>query len=138
MYVSTVLAVNFDRWLKPCLRGHLGAIGGTERLVLPRLDGGARLAAGPVLLALVAVQPDHCLAKILGHGAENLRVLVMRDGLDNRGRALGRVAGLEDPGTDEHTVHTKLHHQRGVSRRCNTTGSKVDDRKAAHLLGLLD
>src|SRR5574341_532386 len=59
-------------------------------------------------------------------------------GLDNRRGAFGRITALEDTGTDEHTVHAELHHQRRIRRGGHAARGKVDDGQAAQFLGLLD
>ena len=54
------------------------------------------------------------------------------------GGTLGRVSGLEDAGTDEHTFGTQFHHERGIGRSGHATGGEVDDRQTTvvvHILG---
>src|SRR4051812_32088427 len=60
------------------------------------------------------VDADHRLAQAAGNLREHVGVVVERGRLDDRGRPLLRVAGLEDAGADEHTLGTELHHHRGV------------------------
>ena len=62
----------------------------------------------------------------------------MGGGLDDRLAALGRVAGLEDAGADEHAVHTQLHHQRRVRRSCQAACREIDHRQTPQFLGLFD
>src|SRR5487761_37812 len=54
-------------------------------------------AAGVVLLGrqVIQVDADHGLAQAPRHLGDHVRVVVEGGGLDDRGRALGRVAGLE-------------------------------------------
>mmetsp|Transcript_10164 Transcript_10164/g.61886 ORF Transcript_10164/g.61886 Transcript_10164/m.61886 type:complete len:323 (-) Transcript_10164:528-1496(-) len=60
----------------------------------------------------------------------------MCDSLYNRLGALGGVAGLEDSGTNEHTVDAQLHHQRCICGRRHTTCGKVHDGQASQHLRL--
>ena len=79
-----------------------------------------------VLGELVAVDADHGLAKIFGDGGQNLGVVEVGDGLDYKeasvicghreqkikltdgAGALGRIAGLENAGTDKDTIASQL------------------------------
>ena len=65
---------------------------------------------------------------------QNAGILIMGDGFDDRRRAPGRVAALENAGADEHAIHTELHHQRRVGRSGHAAGSKVDNRHASQFL----
>src|SRR5450759_3031731 len=84
------------------------------------------------------VDPDHGLAEVAGDPRDDVRVLEMRGRLDDRLGALGRIAGLEDAGADEHAVAAELHHERGVSRGRDAAGGEVDDRELPILGDPLD
>ena len=68
---------------------------------------------------VVNVDADHGLAQPAGHLGQHVRIVVERGGLDDGCRPRRGVAGLEDPGTDEHSVGTELHHHRRVRRSRN-------------------
>ena len=58
-------------------------------------------------------------------------VVVEGGGLHDGGGTLGRVAGLEDAGADEHAVGAELHHHRGVGRGGDAAGGEQHDRELA-------
>src|SRR5258708_21422572 len=78
----------------------------------------------------------HRLAQPGGHLGQLFRLVEVRGGRDDRLGTLQGVLGLEDAGTDEDAIHSKLHHQRRVRGRRDAPGGEVDDRKAAETLAL--
>src|SRR5947209_13759958 len=72
---------------------------------------------------------DHRLTEAGRHLGQDDRVVVVRDRLDDRGRALGRVTALEDAGADEDAVGAHLHHHRGVGRRRQPAGGEGHHRE---------
>eukprot|EP00982_Pelagococcus_subviridis_P001643 13097-Pelagococcus_subviridis.AAC.3 len=85
---------------------------------------------------LLAVDPHHRLAEPLGHLREDLRVVVVRHRLHDGARALRRLAGFEDAGSDEDAVHAQLHHERGVRGRRDAPRGEVHDGEAPERLRL--
>mmetsp|Transcript_83567 Transcript_83567/g.215226 ORF Transcript_83567/g.215226 Transcript_83567/m.215226 type:complete len:325 (+) Transcript_83567:498-1472(+) len=93
--------------------------------------------AAAVLGDHVHVDARHGLANVLGDLGEHLRVVVVRDGLDDRLGALLRAVRLEDAAADKDSINAELHAERRVGRSGNTAGREVDNREAALLLHLL-
>lgn len=87
---------------------------------------------------VAAVDTNHGFAETARDFRDNLRIVVVRDGLDDGARALGRIARLEDTRTHEDAIHTELHHQSGVGWSGDTTSGEVDDRQTTELSRLLD
>ena len=56
-----------------------------------------------------------------------MRVVIIRNRLDDGRRALLGVAGFEDARADEHALRAELHHQRRVCGRRDAAGGEVDD-----------
>ncbi len=66
------------------------------------------------------VDADHRLAQPARHLGQHIGIVVEGGGLHDRRRAGGRVTGLEDARTDEHTLGTELHHHRRIRRGGDT------------------
>ena len=79
------------------------------------------------------VDADHRLAQVARHARDDVGVLEVRGRLDDRLRALRRVAALEDAGADEHAVAAELHHERRVGRGRDAARREVHDRQLAVL-----
>mmetsp|Transcript_68940 Transcript_68940/g.202373 ORF Transcript_68940/g.202373 Transcript_68940/m.202373 type:complete len:248 (-) Transcript_68940:570-1313(-) len=86
----------------------------------------------------VHVDAGHGLPDVLGDLGQDLGVLVVRHGLDDRPGALRRLRGLEDAAADEDAVDAQLHAEGGVRGRGHATGGEVDHGKLAVLLDLLE
>src|SRR5579859_3442978 len=101
-----------------------------------------RLPAAPGVVLVrgqgVQVDADHGLAEAAGDLGHDVGVVVERGGLHDRGGALGRVAGLEDPGAHEHALRAELHHQRGVRGGRDAARGEQHDRKPPGLRDLGD
>ncbi len=65
--------------------------------------------------------------KILG---DDGRVVVEGRGLDDGGRALGGVTGLEDTRADEHALGAQLHHHGSIGGGGDATGREQHDGEA--------
>src|SRR3954470_72988 len=85
----------------------------------PRHHQYARLPAafGQLDVELVDLLAAHGVAQSAADLGDDLRIAVVRGGLDDGGGEAGGVGGLEDARTDEHRLRAQLHDQRCVSRR---------------------
>src|SRR5918995_4667853 len=81
---------------------------------LPAADGQALLGRD-----LSQRLPAHRLAEPGADLDEDLRVVVVRRRLDDRGRVALRVLALEDPRADEHRLRAELAHEGGICRGCD-------------------
>src|ERR687893_2819492 len=69
----------------------------------------------------------HRLAQALARLGDDLRIPEVGRGLHDSGRALLRVAALEDAAPDEDPVSPELHHQRRVGGRCDPARREEHD-----------
>ena len=82
---------------------------------------------------LANVETRHRFAQLFGRLEHGLSVGEMRGGFYDGASALRRIAGLENPGADEHRFGTKLPHQRGVGRGGDASRRKIRHRQFAEL-----
>src|SRR5438477_11050056 len=71
----------------------------------------------------------HCVAEPARDAPEDLGVVEVRGRLDDRLRAVARIARLEDSGADEDAVGAKLHAERSVCGRRDPTRCERHDRQ---------
>src|SRR5919201_5269328 len=91
-----------------------------------------------LLAELLDVDPLHRLAETVRDLGEDVGVVEVRGGLDDRAGSGRGVLGFEDPRAHEDAVHTELHHQRRVGRGGQPAGGEVHDGKLARCGDLAD
>src|SRR5262249_8428918 len=72
---------------------------------------------------------SHCLTEAATDLSQHLRVVVVYDRLDDGIGSLLWGRGFEYSTANKHTINPQLHHERCISRRCNTTSGKVHYRQ---------
>jgi hypothetical protein len=84
------------------------------------------------------VDTHHGLTQVHADLHQHLRILVVRNRLNNRLGPLRRISRLEDTGAHKHAITSQLHHERRIRRRRNTTRRKVNNRQTPQLGRLLE
>src|SRR5438445_511928 len=82
------------------------------------------------------LEPGHRLSQSRGDLREDVGLVEIRRGRDDRLGALQGVLGLEDARAHEQAVDAELHHQRRIRGRCDATSRKIDDGQAPESLAL--
>merc|ERR1719489_62576 len=90
----------------------------------------------PLFVDFVAIDSDHWRSQIFADLRQHFGVLVVCDGLDHGTRPLLGVVALENARPDETAVNAQLHQQTAISRRCQSSGGKVDDGQTTEFGGL--
>jgi glycosyltransferase involved in cell wall biosynthesis len=90
-------------------------------------------AVGVALAGREGVQADarHGLAQAAGHLGDDVRVVVERGCLHDRGGPGRRIPGLENPRPHKHPVRAQLHHHRRVRRRRDPARGEQHHRQLA-------
>mmetsp|Transcript_34226 Transcript_34226/g.49690 ORF Transcript_34226/g.49690 Transcript_34226/m.49690 type:complete len:335 (-) Transcript_34226:121-1125(-) len=88
-------------------------------LTIPEVDG----------VTLNIAYTHHGSTKILADLHDNLSILVMSHSLYNSTSSCLGLLGFEDSTANKDTVHTKLHHECGISGCGDTTSGKVHNRQ---------
>src|SRR5512141_1502417 len=79
----------------------------------------------------------HRSAETLRNLGDDLRIVVVERGLDDRLGRLGRVLALEDAAPHEDALGAELHRERRVRRNGDAAGDEVHDRQLALVVDLL-
>src|SRR5258707_5839962 len=103
-----------------------------------RSSGSAVLQQGVRGRQLGDLEAGHRLAQPDRGGGDQLGVVEVGGGLDDRPGPALRVGALEDAGADEVALGAELHHQRRVGGGGDTAGAKERHRQAAGTRDLLD
>ena len=98
----------------------------------------ATVGEAATLDVLGDVETNHGLTKVLRDGSELGGVVIVGNGLNNGTCTLSGVVALEDTGSDEDTVASELHHERGVGGGGDSSSRKVDDRETLQAGSLLE
>src|SRR6187551_3032396 len=115
------------------IRGRRSAVIGRSVVPLPAADG------EPLLRRDLAQRlATHRLAQAGADLGQDLRVVVVRGGLDDRRGVALRVLALEDAAADEDGLGAELAHEARIGRRGNASCAEVRDRQRTELGGLLD
>lgn len=107
---------------------HLARVGDLAPLAIAEVDG----------IALNIRDPNHRGSEAGADLHENLRVVEVGHGTHNGASASLRIVRLEDAAADEDSVHTELHHERGIGWGGNTASGEVDNGELAMVSDPLD